>query len=126
MPDESHTEEIFDSELQQLKALQEESEGFLKRRVTLWGIRWTIGFALIWGAVTYEPAWNWLWWAGAGLAVLSLTAILVGRALLNRKCPGRSQNCRSKGSSSSRIGGGRGRDLSGQAKVRPLPSARGS
>ncbi len=85
MPDESHAEEIIDSELSQLKALQEESEGFLKRRVTLWGIRWTIGFALIWGAVTYEPAWNWLWWAGAGLAVLSLTAILVGRALLNRK-----------------------------------------
>ncbi len=85
MTDKQTIEEISASHLQQLDVLQQHSEGFLKRRVTLWGIRWTIGFAVIWAVVAYEPAWAWLWWVGAALAALSLTMILVGRALLKRK-----------------------------------------
>jgi len=85
MSDKRIIEDISASHLRQLDALRQHSEGFLARRVTLWGIRWTIGFAVIWAVVAYEPAWRWLWWAGAALAVLSLAAILIGRGLLDRK-----------------------------------------
>jgi hypothetical protein len=84
MADKRIIEDISASHLRQLDALQRHSEGFLMRRVTLWGIRWTIGFTVIWAVVAYEPAWGWLWWVGAALAVLSLATILVGRGLLNR------------------------------------------
>lgn len=85
MAEKQESETHLESELLQLDALQNESESFLKRRVTLWGIRWSIGFALIWAVVSYQPAWNWLWWVGAALAVLSLGSIFLGRIILKRK-----------------------------------------
>lgn len=82
MTDKRIIEEITASHLRQLDALHRQSEGFLKRRVTLWGIRWTIGFTVIWAVVAHQPAWHWLWWVGGAVALLSLAMILVGRGLL--------------------------------------------
>lgn len=85
MVDEENDGEILEDEARQLHALQQDSEAFFKRRLILWGLRWAIGFAVIWAVVAYQPAWSWLWWAGAGVAALSLITILVGRVLLNRR-----------------------------------------
>lgn len=85
MSEQEIAREIRESGRQQLDALRQQSEGFFTRRLVLWGIRWSIGAVLIWAVVAYEPAWNWLWWVGAAIAALSLTTILVGRMLLNRK-----------------------------------------
>ena len=81
----AETEHLLESERGQLEALRAETEGFLTRRVTFWGLRWSLGFAVIWAVVSYEPAWHWLWWAGAALAALSLAALVLGHVALTRK-----------------------------------------
>ncbi|MDJ0608550.1 MAG: hypothetical protein QNJ67_06195 [Kiloniellales bacterium] len=81
----AETEELLETERGQVEALRAETQGFLNRRVTFWGLRWSLGFAVIWAVVSYEPAWHWLWWAGAALAAVSLAALVLGHVVLTRK-----------------------------------------
>ncbi len=77
--------DILKTEREQLDALRIETESILTRRVTFWGLRWSLGFAVIWALVSYEPAWPRLWWAGVGLAAVSLTATVATHFILMRK-----------------------------------------
>ena len=58
---------------------------FLRQRLSRWALRWTIGFAGILVVTFYFPDFTWLWWAGVGLAVLSLASMLIGQWLIARK-----------------------------------------
>ena len=58
---------------------------FLRERLLRWALRWTIGFAGIYLVTVFYPDFAWLWWAGAGLALLSLSLLLGGQLLILRK-----------------------------------------
>ena len=58
---------------------------FLRRRLLLWALRWLIGFSGIFLVTHFYPGLAWLWWAGAGLALLSLCWLFAAQRLLARK-----------------------------------------
>ncbi len=58
---------------------------FLRERLLRWALRWTIGFIGIYLATVFYPDFTWLWWAGAGLALLSLSLLLGGQLVISRK-----------------------------------------
>jgi hypothetical protein len=70
---------------QELQSLRQEWPGFSRRRLVLWLIRWTTGFAVIGIIVFFNPEWSWLWWAGLGFAALTPAATLTGQWFLSRK-----------------------------------------
>lgn len=43
-----------------------------RRFLTMWAIRWTIGFALVWWITTSYEGWFWLWYAAGAIALSSL------------------------------------------------------
>lgn len=57
----------------------------VRRRLLLWVLRWSAGFALIAVIVYLRPGLAWLWWAGAGLAGLSLAVTLSMHVLVSRR-----------------------------------------
>lgn len=57
----------------------------LRRRLALWAVRWTIGFAAIAVTLHFRPSMTWLWWAGGGVAVLSLLVLIGSNALIQRR-----------------------------------------
>ena len=59
--------------------------GSIRRRLALWAVRWTIGFIAIGIAAYLEPTLAWLFWAGAGLAGVSLVVTLTGYWMLRRR-----------------------------------------
>jgi hypothetical protein len=69
----------------QLDELRASFAGSAKRSVILWAVRWTLGFAAIGVAVYFRPQWAWLWWAGAGVAALSLVVMLSMRFFTLRR-----------------------------------------
>lgn len=75
-------------QIAELQALTAPFAASLKRRVTMWAVRWVIGFALIAFAVQQWPSATWLWWAGAAVAGLSLVSMLVMQVVLMRKAAG--------------------------------------
>lgn len=70
---------------QQLEELAAVSQGFLKREVTFWAVRWVIGFAIIAAIVHYYPDWSWLWLAGALVATITLSTLILANHFLKRK-----------------------------------------
>ena len=58
---------------------------FLRQRMSRWALRWTIGIVGILIVTAFYPGLAWLWWAGAGLALLSLALMLAGQWLISRK-----------------------------------------
>jgi len=48
-------------------------------------LRWTIGIVGILIVTAFFPDLVWLWWGGAGLALLSLALMLAGQWLISRK-----------------------------------------
>lgn len=72
----------------ELNLLRQDANRFVGRRIVMWAVRWVIGFAVI-GAVTYfNEGFDWLWWAGLGLAGTSLVLMLVMHWLMARKLAG--------------------------------------
>lgn len=60
----------------ELGNLEHSWKNLVAYKLRMWAIRWVIGFALI-GAITYfYPGLWWLWWAGLGVALVSLAVIL--------------------------------------------------
>jgi len=62
-----------------------EFASFFKRRIVMWAVRWTIGFALTGVLVSFRPEYEWLWWITGGLALVSLLLLLLGQWLVQRK-----------------------------------------
>lgn len=59
-----------------LNGLREAIGVSVKRRLVLWAVHWTLGFAAI-GLITHlRPGLDWLWWAGGLLALISLAITL--------------------------------------------------
>lgn len=84
--DEYDLDSLDDLDMEQpLAELKAFSSGFLKRELTFWAIRWIIGFGIIAAVVHYYPDWSWLWWAGAIVACITLTTLLLAHAFLKRK-----------------------------------------
>lgn len=48
-------------------------------------MRWTIGIVGILVVTAFFPELVWLWWGGAGLALLLLALMLAGQWLISRK-----------------------------------------
>jgi membrane protein implicated in regulation of membrane protease activity len=65
--------------------MREALTGSVKRRLLLWGVRWTLGFAAIAVAVHFYPTLTWLYWAGAGVAAVSLVVTLSIHAFAQRR-----------------------------------------
>ena len=59
--------------------------GFLRERFARWAVRWTIGLVGILVITAFFPDLAWMWWAGAVLALLSLSLMLAGQWLISRK-----------------------------------------
>lgn len=66
-----------------LNGLRETIGVSVKRRLLLWAVRWTLGFAAIGLITRLRPGLAWLWWAGGLLALISL-AITLGLYWLAR------------------------------------------
>ena len=66
----------FKPERSQVQRARVEFAGSFRRRLVLWAIRWTAGFIAIGIAVYLRPTLAWLFWAGAGLAGVSLVLML--------------------------------------------------
>lgn len=73
-----------DQNREELNDLQQDTSAFLKRRLILWAVRWTIGFAIIGVVVYFNPQWSWLWWAGVGFAALTPLIALISQWLIRR------------------------------------------
>lgn len=67
---------LFEPERSQVERAGVAFAGLLRRRLVLWAIRWTVGFIGIGIAVYLRPTLAWLFWAGAGLAGVSLVLML--------------------------------------------------
>ncbi len=72
-------EEEFRFDTTEFDQLRADSATFIKQRLIIWAIRWTIGFALIFVIVAYWPSLSWLWWAGGIVALASLVFLLAGQ-----------------------------------------------
>lgn len=72
-------------DIEELQSLRSDWSAFSRRRLVLWGVRWTIGFAII-GVVVYSnPEWSWLWWFGLGFALLTPITASIGQRIVSRK-----------------------------------------
>jgi hypothetical protein len=69
----------------QVSALQSDWSTFIRTRLLFWGVRWTIGFAVIWAIIAYVPEWWWLWWVGGATAAISMIALIAGHVVVQRK-----------------------------------------
>ena len=79
----------YENELQEIQSeIDELRQGIIKdsrKRLTMWCIRWIIGFVLIALITNMYPKVQWLWIAGGAMALLSLCIILItSRAMLKR------------------------------------------
>ncbi len=78
-------DEPFEFSTDDIDSVQSQTTAFLKQRLILWVVRWTVGFALIWWAVSQWPQLDWLWWFGGIVAAASLTLIVLSGWLLQRR-----------------------------------------
>src|SRR5688572_16581655 len=69
----------------ELSELAESLGGSIQRRLILWVVRWTFGFAAIAVAVQWRPALAWLWWAGAIIAFISLLTLITLHVVARRR-----------------------------------------
>lgn len=84
----SHAEESLKVLKEDRRALDEVAATFshsVKRRLIMWCVRWTIGFGIIALVVRFWPALSWLWWVGAGVAVLSLALTVTMSWVVHRR-----------------------------------------
>lgn len=70
---------------EELQSLRRGWSAFTIRRLALWLLRWTIGFALIGLVTALLPGLSWLWWLGIGFALLTPLTAVVGQRLVSRK-----------------------------------------
>lgn len=81
----SNGEGEFESSRDELDLIGGDFSKFTRQRLIMWGIRWIIGFAIIWAVVSFQPNWSWLWWVGGAVALVSLALLLSGQWLVTRK-----------------------------------------
>jgi len=81
----SNGEDEFESPRDELDGISGDFSKFTRQRLIIWGIRWIIGFAIIWAIVSFQPQWSWLWWVGGAVALASLALLLSGQWLVNRQ-----------------------------------------
>ncbi len=75
----------FSENREELRSLRRGWSGFSCRRVVLWLIRWTIGFAFIGLFAALFPGMSWLWWVGIGFAMLTPVTAMASQWLVSRK-----------------------------------------
>jgi len=89
MPDtpehDDHASEDFSFDRSELDAMRADTAVFMRQRLVMWGIRWTIGFGLIALVVWYNPDLTWLWWVGGAVALTSLAFLIVGQKLMQSR-----------------------------------------
>jgi hypothetical protein len=68
-----------------LDQIRSDTTSFVKQRLVMWAVRWCIGFAIIWVVVSFWPNLDWLWWAGATVALASLAFLLLSRWFISRR-----------------------------------------
>ena len=69
----------------ELDEMRDALAGSVRRRLRLWAVRWVLGFAAIAVVVHFYPHLTWLFWAGAGVAALSLVVTLSIHAFAKRR-----------------------------------------
>jgi hypothetical protein len=69
----------------ELDEMRDALAGSVRRRLRLWAVRWVLGFAVIAVVVHFYPNLTWLFWAGAGVAALSLVVTLSIHAFAKRR-----------------------------------------
>ena len=77
--------EFKSAERTELDEMREALAGSVRRRLRLWAVRWVLGFAAIAVVVHFYPNLTWLFWAGAGVAALSLVVTLSIHAFAKRR-----------------------------------------
>jgi uncharacterized membrane protein len=68
-----------------LNEMREVLTASIKRRLLMWVVRWTLGFAAIAVTVYFRPGLSWLFLAGAGVAAASLIVMLSMYAFARRR-----------------------------------------
>ena len=75
----------FSDNREEFQSLRRGWSAFTYRRLVLWLIRWTIGFALIGLFAALYPELSWLWWVGIGVAMLAPVTALASQWLVSQK-----------------------------------------
>ena len=75
----------FSENGEELRSLRRGWSAFSYRRLVLWLIRWTIGFALIALVAALYPEVSWLWWVGIGFAMLTPVMAMASQWFPSRK-----------------------------------------
>lgn len=58
---------------------------YRKRQLLIWSARWIFGLAVISLVYFFNRDWVWLWWTGAGFALVVPVIALTATFLINRK-----------------------------------------
>jgi hypothetical protein len=86
MPNENNASEVERAHTSdELGELAASFNGSIRRRLILWVVRWTFGFAAIAVAVQWRPRLAWLWWAGAIIAFVSLLTLIALHVVARRR-----------------------------------------
>lgn len=79
-PDLDHHQEFHD-----VLAMGADFARFRNRQLLIWTARWILGLAIISLLYFFNRDWIWLWWIGAGFALIVPVAALMTTFLISRK-----------------------------------------
>ncbi|MDA5095660.1 hypothetical protein O2N63_16335 [Aliiroseovarius sp. KMU-50] len=83
--DESEGIEQLNEERETLRLMQTHMQGFLRKRLMMWAIRWCIGMPIAFAIPAIWGVWRWLPMAAGVVALISLATILIMGVAMNRK-----------------------------------------
>ena len=77
--------EALDTELRVAEAIDDRLAAHFKRSLALWAVRWVIGMGLAFAIVVFTGKYQWLPWAAAAVALVSLAVIVIMHRSLARR-----------------------------------------